>query len=144
MIYDNQKTEFSVVEKILERLEEVRMKYFLTIDNGGSAMLDFAYEQVGEAIDQCKEIVQEVADENNGWIPCSDTQKCPNVSKWCARYFWVTLRRTSSKILFTEKLRWIGYMNRWEWCNGRELSNDYEVIAWREYFSPEPYKQKGE
>ena len=59
-----------MIDKILERLEEVRMKYFLTIANGGSAMLDFAYEQVGEAIDQCKEIVQEVAKEyDNGWIP---------------------------------------------------------------------------
>ena len=133
-----------MIEKILNALQK-RMDYLTDAFTGKDYEKDLEYLHKIHEVEHCIEIVKEVATEyNNGWIPCSDTQKCPNVSKWCARYFWVTLRRTSSKILFTEKLRWIGYLNRWEWCNGRELSNDYEVIAWREYFSPEPYQPKGE
>ena len=56
-----------MIEKILERLEEVRMRYFLTIANGGNEKLDCAYVYVGKAIDQCKAIVQEVA-KDGGWI----------------------------------------------------------------------------
>lgn len=56
------------------------MRYFLTIANGGNEKLDFAYGYISETVDQCKEIVQEVAKEygkdtnvpSNGWIPCSE------------------------------------------------------------------------
>lgn len=52
-----------MIEKMLEKFEELRMRYFLTIANGGDEKLDFAYGYVGKTIDQCKEIVQEVAKE---------------------------------------------------------------------------------
>ena len=52
-----------MIEKMLEKFDELRMRYFLTIANGGDEKLDFAYGYISETVDQCKEIVQEVAKE---------------------------------------------------------------------------------
>ena len=47
------------VEKIIEKLEEEKMSYFLTIANTGDEKLDCAYEQVGDALDKAIEIVKQ-------------------------------------------------------------------------------------
>jgi hypothetical protein len=47
------------MERIVERLEEMKMRYFLTIGNTGSANLDSVYEEVGDCIDKAIEIVKE-------------------------------------------------------------------------------------
>ena len=54
-----------VFEKIIEKLEEEKMSYFLTIANTGDEKLDCAYEQVGDALDKAIEIVKQscVADD---------------------------------------------------------------------------------
>ena len=63
-------------EKIIEKLEEEKMSYFLTIANTGDEKLDYAYEQVGDALDKAIEIVNQASAEyNNGWIPCSEPPK---------------------------------------------------------------------
>ena len=60
-------------EKIIEKLEEEKMSYFLTIANTGDEKLDYAYEQVVDALDNAIEIVKKASAEyNNGCIPCSD------------------------------------------------------------------------
>ena len=60
-------------EKIIEKLEEEKMSYFLTIANTGDEKLDYAYEKVGNALDKSIEIVNQEAEQyNNGWIPCSE------------------------------------------------------------------------
>lgn len=59
-----------VFEKIIEKLEEEKMSYFLTIANTGDEKLDCAYEQVGDALDKAIEIVKQscVADDVCEWL----------------------------------------------------------------------------
>lgn len=47
------------MERIVERLEEMKMRYFLTITNTGNKKLDSVYEEVGNCIDRAIEIVKE-------------------------------------------------------------------------------------
>ena len=53
----------AVFEKIIEKLEEEKMSYFLTIANTGDEKLDCAYEQVGDALDKAIEIVKHEAEQ---------------------------------------------------------------------------------
>ena len=48
-------------EKIIEKLEEEKMSYFLTIANTGDEKLDCAYEHTGDALDKAIEIVKQEA-----------------------------------------------------------------------------------
>ena len=48
-----------VFEKIIEKLEEEKMSYFLTIVNTGDEKLDYAYEKVGNTLDKSIEIVKQ-------------------------------------------------------------------------------------
>lgn len=74
-----------VFEKIIEKLEEEKMSYFLTIANTGDEKLDCAYEQVGDALDKAIEIVKQEAEKyNNGWISCSGCIDCKH--KECENY----------------------------------------------------------
>ena len=47
------------VKMVVEELEELKMRYFLTISNTGDEKSDFAYENVGNALDKAIEIVKE-------------------------------------------------------------------------------------
>ena len=49
-------------EKIIEKLGEEKMSYFLTIANTGDEKLDCAYEQVGDALDKAIGIVKQEAE----------------------------------------------------------------------------------
>ena len=53
-----QPTAYSV-DKVVKELEEVKMRYFLTIANTGDEKSDFAYENVGNALDKAIEIVKQ-------------------------------------------------------------------------------------
>ena len=53
------------MQEIVERLKKVKMRYFLTIANTGDDKLDFAYEKIGNALDDAIEIVKGVIDANN-------------------------------------------------------------------------------
>ena len=46
------------IEKVVKELEELKMRYFLTIANTGDEKSDFAYENVGNALDKAIEIVK--------------------------------------------------------------------------------------
>lgn len=46
------------IDKVVEELEELKMRYFLTIANTGDEKSDFAYENVGNALDKAIEIVK--------------------------------------------------------------------------------------
>ena len=123
-----------VFEKIIEKLEEEKMSYFLTIANTGDEKLDYAYEQVGDALDKAIEIVkQETEQYNNGWIPCSE--KLPELRKDVL----VTVKYTG----------FMGMHGYWIKTGHMEAENDWwgdctggEVIAWQPL--PEPYRSKGE
>ena len=56
-VISEQPTAYSV-DKVVEELEEVKMRYFLTIANTGDEKSDFAYENVGNALDKAIEIVK--------------------------------------------------------------------------------------
>lgn len=58
MLIDNQPTAFDL-DKVMEQLKQLKMKYFLTIANTGDKKLDIAYENVGNALDKTIEIVKE-------------------------------------------------------------------------------------
>ena len=57
-IIKEQPTAYSV-DKVVEELEELKMRYFLTIANTGDEKSDFAYENVGNALDKAIEIVKQ-------------------------------------------------------------------------------------
>ena len=57
MEIDEQPTAFDV-DKVVEQLKELKMRYFLTIANTGDKKLDIAYENVGNALDRVIEIVK--------------------------------------------------------------------------------------
>ena len=75
------------VEKLIERLEEKRMDYFLTLANTGDEKLDFAYENIGDLIDSITVIVNILSEEYKGnlsekltgWIPV--TERLPESEK---------------------------------------------------------------
>lgn len=56
-IIEDQPTAFDV-EKVVKELEELKMRYFLTIENTGDADKDCAYLNTANAIDKAIEIVK--------------------------------------------------------------------------------------
>ena len=121
-------------EKIIEKLEEEKMSYFLTIANTGDEKLDYSYEQVGNALDKAIEFVKQEAEKyNNGWISCSE--KLPELRQDVL----VTVKYTG----------FMGMHGYWIKTGHMEAENDWwgdcaggEVIAWQPL--PSPYQPKGE
>ena len=128
-----------VFENIIEKLEEEKMSYFLTIANTGDEKLDYAYEQVGDALDKAIEIVkQEAAEYNNGWIPVEE--RMPEEAFGCL----VTVI-DCNPVTLTEFENILPYVvgydgDSWNDADGEEIP--FEVIAWRKL--PTPYQPKGE
>lgn len=56
-IIDNQPTAFDV-DKVVEQLEQLKMRYFLTIANTGDADKDCAYKNIANTIDRAIEIIK--------------------------------------------------------------------------------------
>lgn len=54
---EEQPTAFDV-DKVIEQLEELKMRYFLTIANTGDTDKDCAYENIANTIDKAIEIVK--------------------------------------------------------------------------------------
>lgn len=54
---DKQPTAFDV-DKVIEQLEELKMRYFLTIANTGDADKDCAYKNIANTIDKAVGIVK--------------------------------------------------------------------------------------
>ena len=71
----SQPTAYSV-DKVVKELEELKMRYFLTIANTGDEKSDFAYENVGNVLDKAIEIVKQgcVSDDVCEW-KMTDTKK---------------------------------------------------------------------
>ena len=135
-------------EKIIEKLEEEKMSYFLTIANTGDEKLDCAYEHTGDALDKAIEIVKQEAEKyNNGWISCSE-----RLPEEYGDYLvaWKPLHMSAEDIIkkvgravphFYEIVEydpddealWIGSIE--------QAHGEYEIIAWQPL--PKPF-QKGE
>ena len=56
-VIDGQPTAFDA-DKVVEQLEELKMRYFLTIANTGDVDKDCAYENIANTIDKAIEIVK--------------------------------------------------------------------------------------
>ena len=119
-------------EKIIEKLEEEKMSYFLTIANTGDEKLDCAYEQVGDALDNAIEIVNQEAEQyNNGWIPCSE--RLPEDDSICI----VTVEYPNNETVVD-----YGWFNRKSvcWFVGMQEFRTSNILAWQQL--PEPYKER--
>ena len=57
-VIDEQPTVFDA-DKVVEQLEQLKMRYFLTIANTGDKKFDITYENIGNALDGAIEIVKE-------------------------------------------------------------------------------------
>lgn len=57
MLIDNQPTAFEL-DKVMEQLKELKMRYFLTIANTGDANKDCAYKNIANTIDKAIEIIK--------------------------------------------------------------------------------------
>lgn len=57
MEIDGQATAFDV-EKVVKRLKDLKVMYWFSMANTGDEKLDFAYENVGNALDRAIEIVK--------------------------------------------------------------------------------------
>ena len=76
-----------VFEKIIEKLEEEKMSYFLTIANTGDEKLDYAYEQVGDALDKAIEIVkQETEKYEECYKDCGDCEAYDKEKHHCPKF----------------------------------------------------------
>lgn len=71
-----------------------------------------------------------VTTECHPWIPVT----CRMPDKWMK--VWITIKH-SSGVVFTEEGRWEGLFKH---PNGRTIK--YPVIAWKPYYTPEPYKEE--
>ena len=71
-------------DKAVEELEELKMRYFLTIANTGDEKSDFAYENVGNALDKAIQILKHgvVSDDVCEWKLEDD-----NLMTGCGDYF---------------------------------------------------------
>lgn len=76
-----------VFKKIIEKLKEEKMSYFLTIANTGDEKLDCAYEQVGDALDKAIEIVkQEAAAYEECYKDCGDCEAYNKEKHHCPKF----------------------------------------------------------
>ena len=141
-------------EKIIEKLEEEKMSYFLTIANTGDEKLDCAYEHTGDALDKAIEIVKQEAEQyNNGWIPVeyheiTDEEREEGfISEDIAYCLDCKLPEDGEEILITRKWK-DGYIVEHDMCmvyDGYFLESSLDwidVIAWQPL--PQPYQPNGE
>ena len=76
-----------VFEKIIDKLEEEKMSYFLTIANTGDEKLDCAYEQVGDALDKAIEIVKQEAEQyEECYKDCGDCEAYDKEKHHCPKF----------------------------------------------------------
>lgn len=130
-----------VFEKIIEKLEEEKMSYFLTITNTGDEKLE----------DELKK--REVAEEYNGcWIPIKTRPMTEEEKEYYSEYLFegngliyeCPLPEDGQEVLITSKYGSVDKTTFYTDCgNYFENYEDYdEVIAWQPL--PEPYQPKGE
>ena len=146
-----------VFEKIIEKLEEEKMSYFLTIANIGDEKLDCAYEQVENALDKAIEIVKQEAEQystkncsecsrrkfyqigyaegkkNGGWISCSE-----RLPEDYETYLVTNVDSFGQRHTYKG---WYGVEHK-IWHMEGNSERKMNVVAWQPL--PQPYQQKGE
>ena len=61
----------------------------------------------------------------------------PVETNGCRPAYWTTLLYRKTGLRITERLRWDG--REWQHENGKALSKEYDVVAWKPFDRPEPY-----
>ena len=74
------------VDKVVKELEELKMRYFLTIANTGDEKSDFAYENVGNVLDKAIEIVKQGGESRNVFADVYIDDKAVNKPKYRVPY----------------------------------------------------------
>ena len=155
-----------VFEKIIEKLEEEKMSYFLTIANTGDEKLDCAYEKVGNALDKAIEIVKQEAEQyEECYNDCGDCEAYNKEKHHCPKFCKVikeTVKEIEENhndwISCSERLPKYGEVVMCSCTNiGITIScithkgakpsksvrfGQHSVIAWQPL--PQPYQPKGE
>lgn len=137
------------MQKYFEKIKERVCEFIHERNKSGSVPCKNQRASCLQLIRVCDliRIVNQVAEEynqsliNDGWIPCSE--KTPEFEIYSVTRLWVTMHRKGCNYYFVRTLRWNGCQGRWEWDNGKTLSDAYEVVAWRERVVPAPYQPKG-
>ena len=73
-------------DKVVEELEEMKMRYFLTIANTGDEKSDFAYENVGNVLDKAIEIVKQGGESRKVFADVYIDDKAVNKPKYRVPY----------------------------------------------------------
>ena len=84
-IINEQPTAYSV-DKVVKELEELKMRYFLTIANTGDEKSDFAYENVGNVLDKAIEIVKQGGESRKVFADVYIDDKAVNKPKYRVPY----------------------------------------------------------
>jgi len=130
-------------EKIKERLAAHNLK-LKSMKNMCIALSDNEVSDIeNHAFNTAIKIVNEVEEEyNKDWIPVSD--RLPEIEEYYNPY-WVTILTKDSRkkdFYYVRKVTWNQYDKRWEEDCGKPVSDKINIIAWKEYDIPVPYKEK--
>ena len=134
------------IDKLIGRLEEYK-KQWIDADylDGIDEIIEIVNELAEEYINCSTDISTNKSDtstiskmENVGWIPCSINK---HNEIHVAEKMWVTMRNKESKYRFVRRLMWNGCLRRWEWDNGKPISDMWEVVAWKKIDVPAPYTE---
>ena len=119
-----------VFEKIIEKLEEIRVKKTCKKEKCDTKELCRIC-----VVDDAIEIVKQAATEyNNGWIPCSE--RLPKEHK----LYDITFRNSAG--IHSDSAIYNPYLKRWLWDADETELVENEIFAWAE--KREPYQPSGD
>lgn len=89
-------------------------------------------------------IVNQVAEEysRDSWVSISD--RLPEITEYYQPY-WVTILTKDSMgkdFYYVRKATWNQYDKRWEEDCGKVISDNINIVAWREYDAPAPCESR--
>lgn len=123
------------IEKAIENLKET-----LKMQKSALGGLPTKYQPIAKINDDIKatELAIQALEKqlNNGWILCSE--RMPEDDRSINTY--VTIKHKETGYISSAKMLW--FYGKFEWFNGRKISDKYEVIAWKYELMPEPYREE--
>ena len=124
-------------EKLKEEKADKKATYERIVNKKMWEMSNVLSGKVAE-IDDVMKIVDQVEKEcSDEWILCSD--KLPDTDEYSVKTYWATARIKNADECTVRLVRWNCNSKQWEWSNCKKMSNDWEIVAWKEYETPKPY-----
>lgn len=129
--------ENKLIYDIKKYVQEV---YDKDLDDGSTFADNTKHSNFVEGLYEALEIIQEQPKQriNDKWIPVSIELPRDDVSAST----YVTIKHKESGNVFTSRMRW--FFGKFEWYNGKSISDIYEVTAWKYVNLPEPWKEASE